>query len=147
LPLGRAGVVGTSEMAIHDLKLAEALGMKPNRLRRIRTLIKKNIEEIETDGSTLGSAAMIDIGKAATREVTEFWLTEPQELAVCALSRARKAKAVRTLIQVFMAWRRGQEVSVSLPVAASVEQIAEAMMTRSRKLKRMDRRSSVERRL
>jgi hypothetical protein len=54
------------------------------------------------------------------REVTEYWLTKPQALAVCVLSRAPKAKAVRTmLIDVFMAWRRGQLVSVKLPVPAS----------------------------
>jgi hypothetical protein len=57
---------------VKDLKLAEALGMKPNRLRHMRTLIKKNIEEIETHGSTLRCAAMVDIGSGAMREVTEY---------------------------------------------------------------------------
>jgi hypothetical protein len=75
----------------------------------MRTLIKKNIEEIETHGPALRREAQVAFGSGVEKRITEFWLTEPQALAVCALSRAPKAKAVRTmLIQVFMAWPVGQ---------------------------------------
>jgi hypothetical protein len=111
-------------------KLADILGMPMNRLRRIRDdVIKPNLEEIQSYGSLPETTAMIEVGKGAKRAVTEYWLTEPQALAVCSLSRAPNAKAVRKmLIQVFMAWRRGQLVSVELPVAAIVEEMTAEVM-------------------
>jgi hypothetical protein len=86
---------GRPEPVVKDLKLAEALGMKLNRLRSIRTPIKKNIEEIETHGTALRCEALFTKGNGAKERTTEYWLTEAQALAVCALSCAPKAKAVR----------------------------------------------------
>jgi hypothetical protein len=51
---------GQEEPLIHDLRIAEALGMPSDRLRNIRNLIDRNLEEIEEDGPSLPREAMVD---------------------------------------------------------------------------------------
>jgi hypothetical protein len=76
---------------IHDLKLAEALGMPSDRLRDIRPLIKRNMEEVQLHGSSRFKTAMVPIGSSAEREVTEYWLTEAQAYVAAGIQRAERA--------------------------------------------------------
>lgn len=90
-----------------DLDIAARLGMA--RPTNIRQLIERNREELETFGSLHRSRAMIEAGKGAEREVTEYRLNEEQALTIAQISRAPNAKEVRgMLVKVFVAWRRGQ---------------------------------------
>ncbi len=92
---------------IRDILLGERLGYE--RPRKIRDLIEKNITEVESFGPSPRIGAMVDIGSGAQREAQEYWLNEAQALLVCMFSRTDAAAMVRrSLIQVFMAWRRGQ---------------------------------------
>jgi hypothetical protein len=72
-----------------------------------------NVEEIQVHGPSRHHVAMVDIGSGVQREVTEYWLTEAQAYVVCRHSNVPNAAAVnKMLIDVFMAWRRGQLVRV-----------------------------------
>jgi hypothetical protein len=89
---------------VKDIKLAEVLGMSSDRLRSIRTLIKRNIKEIEEDGPALQREAVVGRPQGGGTEGAEYWLTESQALTVCQLSRAPNAEAVRRMLtRVFMA--------------------------------------------
>lgn len=90
------------EPRVLDLLLAERLGFE--RPRAIRQIIERNLPELEMHGSLATQR-----GKSRGQEFTEYWLSEGQALAVCALSRTPQAAAIRhQLITVFMAYRRGQ---------------------------------------
>lgn len=95
------------EPRVLDLRLAEALGFE--RSRDVRNLIKRHREELNTNGPLLQFDAMVDIGSGAKRAVQEYHLNEAQALLVCMFSRTEKAAEVRRLlIEVFMAWRKGE---------------------------------------
>lgn len=95
------------EPRVLDLLLAKRLGFE--RPRAIRQIIERNLPELEMHGSLATQR-----GKSRGQEFTEYWLSEGQALAVCALSRTPQAAAIRhQLITVFMAYRRGQLPAVN----------------------------------
>lgn len=94
------------EPRVPDLLLAQRLGF--DRPRKARDLIERNRVEIETYGPLASIGATTHGGTRPTAG-REFFLNEGQALLICALSRTPKAAEVRrALIEVFMAWRRGQ---------------------------------------
>lgn len=102
--LGQLAMID-GEPRIGDLDLAARLGMADP--HKIRPLIESHKEELALYGEV--SARRAETSARGGRPGTERWLTEPQALALCALSRATNAPQVRAaLIAVFMAWRRGQ---------------------------------------
>lgn len=97
------------EPRIRDLRLAEVLGFE--RPRKIRDLIERNKSEIEGFGSSAPRR-----GAYRGQEITEYFLNEPQALLLCMFSRTERAAAVRqALIEVFMAFRRGQLPATAAP--------------------------------
>jgi len=107
-------VTTDAEPRVLDLRLSEALGFE--RPRKIRDLITRNMAEIEAHGPAPHRGALVERPQGGTVEVTEYWLNEPQALLVCMFARTARAAEVRkNLIEVFMAWRRGQ-----LPDAAPI---------------------------
>lgn len=94
---------------IHDLRLAEALGM--NRLRDIRQLIERNFEELNDYGPLVGQVTRSQDEMGRGRNGTEYWLNEEQALLICMFSRTEQAALVRRqVIRLYMAWKRGQEL-------------------------------------
>lgn len=105
LPISELNVDG-DEPRIRDLALAERLGFE--RPRAIRQIIERNFDEIRAYGPLATQC-----GKSRGQGFTEYWLNEGQALVICALSRTPNAAQVRKMvIEVFMAWRRGQTVDV-----------------------------------
>jgi prophage antirepressor-like protein len=97
------------EPRIIDVKLAEALGM--SRPTNIRQKIESNIEELKMHGGVCTKA--VQTTKSGGRPAIEYYLNEAQAILLCMFSRTEKAAAARkAIIEVFMAWRKGQ-----LPVA------------------------------
>lgn len=98
-------LVVENEPRILDTDLAAALGM--SRPRDIRgNLIGPNRPELERHGILREMNA--NSGKRG-RPVTAFYLNEQQALLITLFSRTEKAEDIRELvINVFMAWRRGQ---------------------------------------
>jgi len=93
------------EPRVLDTDLGAALGMAQP--RNIRQTIEANKDELAAYGSSHAARAMIDLGKGAQREVTTYWLNEPQALLLCMFARTPKAAQVRKLlIDTFMEWRR-----------------------------------------
>lgn len=99
--------VMAAEPRVRDLELGERLGFDQPRM--IRKLIARNADELGRHGSLLQSEAMIATGKGVRRAVSEYLLNEAQALLVCMFARTPKAAEVRRqVIEVFMAWRRGE---------------------------------------
>jgi hypothetical protein len=96
------------EPRLRDLTIADRLGYE--RPRDIRKLIERNKEEIESHGALARHhGAPIISGKGREMDVEEYWLNEAQCLLVCMFSRTAIAAEVRrAVIEVFMAWRRGE---------------------------------------
>ncbi|PXX36233.1 MULTISPECIES: hypothetical protein [unclassified Thalassospira] len=87
--------------------LGESLGF--DRPRKIRDLIERNLEELNTYGPTPHRGAMVRIGSGAQRNVQEYWLNEEQALLICMFARTTRAQAVRReVITVFTAWRQNR---------------------------------------
>lgn len=98
------------EPRVRDARLGEVLGFSAPRL--VRRVIKTNREEILSHGSLHQTDAMVVIGSGARRAVEEYHLNEAQALLVCMFARTEKAAAVRKqVIEVFLAWRRGEIVA------------------------------------
>lgn len=94
------------EPRILDVKIGEALGMAQP--LNIRATIEANRMELEGFGSIHAARELIEAGKGAKREVTRYYLNEPQALLLCMFSRTEKAAAVRkALIEVYQAYRSG----------------------------------------
>jgi len=105
LSLSDIRVFTSSEPRIHDLRLAVVLGMVD--IHDIRRVIARNRVELEQYGEV--SAAVAETSSVGGRPGTEYWLNEPQALLICMFSRTPKAAAVRkALIDLFLAWRRGE---------------------------------------
>ena len=99
--------VMAAEPRVRDLELGERLGL--GQPRDIRKLIYRNADELGRHGPLLQSEAMVAIGSGARRATTEYLLTEGQALLVCMVARTPKAAEVRRqVIEVFLAWRRGE---------------------------------------
>lgn len=93
------------EPRVRDLQLAEALGFE--RPRKIRDLILRNEAELSGYSEVCTSAGRTSF--RGGRPSTEYWLAEPQALLICMFARTGNAAIVRKqVIDVFMAWRRGQ---------------------------------------
>lgn len=92
------------EPRVPDRVVAQRLGYE--RPADIRELIERNAAELATYGEVIRTARKTPEGGRPGRE---FWLNEGQALVICALSRTAQAAAVRRqIIEVFMAWRRGE---------------------------------------
>ena len=95
------------EMKIRDLDLAEKLGLKNP--RDIKTIIKQNLDELQSFCPLSAMPTKVDIGLGLTRTVESFFLNEEQALLVCILSRTAKAKEVRReLIALYSQYRHGE---------------------------------------
>lgn len=95
------------EPRILDTRIAKSLGM--SRPTNIRQLIEANRDELETHGLVHAVRAPTRSGKGRVSETTEYHLNEAQTLLVCMFSRTDRAAQVRKqVIEVFMAYRRGQ---------------------------------------
>jgi hypothetical protein len=118
-----------AEPRILDLTLAARLGMvKPH---KIRELIAANIAELVQHGEV--SSRREETSPRGGRPGTNYYLNEAQALLVCMFSRTPKAAIVRkALIEVFMAYRRGE---VSLPSTLKpLVRPTEAQITEMRRL-------------
>lgn len=92
------------EPRVRDVDLGERLGFE--RPRKIREIIERNRAELEGFGGLPRRGA--NPGPLGGRPTFEYHLNEGQSLLVSTLSQAPKAPQVRRmLIEVFMAWRRG----------------------------------------
>lgn len=101
-----------NEPRVRDVRLGEVLGFQ--RPRALRQLIQSNETELLLHGSLPRVVAMIAAGKGARRAVEEFHLNEAQALLVCMFARTEKAAAIRKqVIEVFLAWRRGELAQAS----------------------------------
>jgi prophage antirepressor-like protein len=106
-----------AEPVILDSVLAERLGF--DRVRKIRELIRRNMDELEVYGRVSPhGGAKPPKGSQGGRPEEGFYLNEPQALLICMFSRTEKAAEVRRqVIGVFMAWRR-DELKARGPVKA-----------------------------
>lgn len=110
-----------SEPRVLDLRLAELLGF--SRPRDIRKLIERNRDEIERHG-TLRHHGATPAGGGP--EATEYWLNKAQALLVCILSDAPRAEDARTeLIELFLAWERGDLIPRHSQSSATLDDIGE----------------------
>lgn len=110
--------VVAGEPRVHDLKIANSLGMR--RPRDIRQLIDRNMAELRTYGelARCGTAQNqqlphIDAKRGRGRPKGSgqrgFYLSEAQALLICMFAQTENAAAVRRqLIEVFMAYRAGE---------------------------------------
>lgn len=127
-------IITVNDLQIHqgeprvlDLRLAEALGYE--RPRKIRDIIKSNIDELARHGEMVALVGGVDAATSGGieglprsgaslprsganpnggRPATEYLLTEGQALVVCLLARTERAADVRyQVISVFLAWRKG----------------------------------------
>ena len=130
-PVSCLVVVSETEPRIPDLRIGQALGMAQP--LNIRQTIQKNSEELQTYGPIHVEREMVQIGSGARRETTAYWLLEPQALLVCMLSRAPNAPQVRrALIEVFMAWRRGERPAAFDRPPLTLDDVAAAVGDRVR---------------
>lgn len=109
-----------TEPRVQDLTIAEALEFAQP--RDIRKLIDRNRAELAHHGEICATVAQNYDAQGRGRPGNEYWLNEPQSLLICMFSRTDKAAGVRAeIIQVFMAWRRGQAASSALNLDALLE--------------------------
>ena len=108
------------EPRVRDHRLAEVLGY--DRARKVRDLIVRHRPEILTHGPLPQVTAMVEIGSAARRSVDEYHLNEAQALLVCMFARTETAATVRKqVIEVFLAWRRGELAAETVGVDHTVQ--------------------------
>jgi len=104
-----------NEPRILDTTLAKRLDFK--RPRKVRDLVARNAEELTTYGPLPRHAPR--------RGALAYYLNEGQALLICALARTSQAATVRrALIDVFMAWRRGQLPASADSLAADISTLA-----------------------
>jgi hypothetical protein len=121
------------EPRVMDVRLGEALGMaQPLNIRKV---IEKNAAELARYGPIHAAREMVLLGSGARREVTVYYLDEPQTLLICMLSRAPNAPDAREqMIRLCMAYRHGKLVAA----APTLTDIAfDAMERRIEKLERL----------
>ncbi|MBB4287687.1 hypothetical protein GGD88_003442 [Roseospira goensis] len=96
-----------NEPRILDVRIGERLGMAQP--LNIRKTIESNVDELRRYGPIHAAREKVQIGSGAIREISAYHLNEGQTLLLCMLSRTARAADVRQeVIEVFMAWRRGQ---------------------------------------
>lgn len=118
------------EPRVRDTDLAERLGY--DRPRKFRELVSKMVESNELPGVLVRPGygrGRNQHGETSAVVVTnEFWLTEREALLVCARSEAPRAHEVRAmLVDVFIAYRRGQLVPAAPPAAMTVAEFSAAL--------------------
>ncbi|MDQ0317763.1 hypothetical protein [Amorphus orientalis] len=97
------------EPRIRDLDLADRLQW--SRPREIRTLIARNLAELELHGGICCTTQQ-NTGRRG-RPGKSYYLNEGQALVIAALSRTDRAAQIRkAIVDVFIAYRRGQLVEV-----------------------------------
>jgi hypothetical protein len=97
------------EPRVHDLRLADVLGYQG--AKEVRQTIRRHRDELLMHGVLAQSEAKPLRGSTGGRPERAFMLNEPQALLVCMFSRTERAAQVRNqIIQVFLAYRRGQLV-------------------------------------
>jgi hypothetical protein len=104
------------EPRVGSRRLADWLGFEQS--HKIGDLIERNTSELRTYGEV---PSTVDETPSASggRPGKVYWLNEGQALVICALSRTPKAAAVRkALIDVYLAYRRGQAGLGLVPVKA-----------------------------
>lgn len=100
------------EPRILDVRVGERLGMAQP--LNIRAVIENNRAELEGYGSIHAARELIEHGKGGQREITAYYLNEPQTLLLCMFSRtARAAEVRREVIAVYMAYRRGPSATTA----------------------------------
>ena len=93
------------EPRILDIKIAEALGMVQP--LNIRATIEANKAELALHGEVFTQS--VKTSKSGGRPSSAYYLNEAQAILLCMFSRTEKAAIVRKgVIEVFMAWRKGQ---------------------------------------
>ncbi len=108
------GIVIDGEFYIRDAELAKRLGYQ--RDRKIRDLIERNLEEIQSYGPLPRRGAMVDIGSGAKREVEEFYLNRDQALMITLIGRTEASKALRSdMIRMYNFWHTGGRRDHRLP--------------------------------
>lgn len=94
------------EPRVYDLHLAERLGFE--RPAKIRDLIKRNLEKLNTFNHIPTVARCLNLGNGAKREVQEYYLDRKQSLFVCMKSETDRAFDVQVeIIRVFDAYLNG----------------------------------------
>ncbi len=97
------------EPRVLDTLIAERLGF--SRFYKIRELIDRNKEELETYG-TLATRQTESRGQS----YNEYWLNEAQALLICTFARTAKAALVRkALIDAYQAYRRDPNAQAAKP--------------------------------
>lgn len=96
---------------IADTRISDVLGY--GRVDEFRRLIRNHSKELQSYGEVFRRTGG-KIGRG--RPTTTYYLNEGQALLACMFSRTpRAAEARQQIIEVFMAWRRG-ELSAAVPV-------------------------------
>ncbi|WP_421697546.1 hypothetical protein [Ancylobacter sp.] len=121
----------TEETTMQDLQLARVLGYK--RLTNIRNLIGRHRASLEAIGSLLQREAMIETGKGASREVTEFHLTKAQATFLIAKAGTKEADSALILVsEAFAMLMEGKLVAVDEAAQAELDAAAERAAERRR---------------
>ena len=93
------------EPRVRDVDIG--LRLEFDRPRDIRKLIERHSTELLSYGEVCATVARTS--PKGGRPSTEYWLNEGQTLLVCMFARTPAAAEVRRqVIEVFMAWRRGE---------------------------------------
>lgn len=127
----------SEEPRVLDVRLGSALGFE--RPRAIRQLIERNLEEIQSYGDSATRR-----GAYRGQPMLEYYLNEAQALLLCMFARTPRAAEVRKqIIEVFMAWRRGERAAAAIvPVKAHTRRVkreaapAEDVIANIRRLRR-----------
>lgn len=100
---------------VSDAHVSDVLGYKSK--RHIQRQIARNIEELSSYGEVLRQTDAKPHSPVGGRPSNTYFLNEEQALLLCMFSRTeRAAQARRQIIEVFLAWRRGElEPRPSIP--------------------------------
>lgn len=94
---------------VSDAHVSDVLGYKSK--RHIQRQIARNIEELSSYGEVLRQTDAKPHSPVGGRPSNTYFLNEEQALLLCMFSRTeRAAEARRQIIEVFLAWRRGNLV-------------------------------------
>lgn len=99
-----------NEPRVRDVRLGEVLGF--GRAERVRDVVARHKGELLSHGSLPQVA--VNPGPKGGRPTSEYYLNEAQALLVCMFARTAKAAEIRKqVIEVFLAWRRGELAQAS----------------------------------
>ena len=102
-----AGTEIDGQFLIRDVDLGARMGLaQPLDIRRT---IVKNRAWLEDHGPIRSVCEMVSIGSGAEREVTVYYLNEPQALSLCLQMRTPKARALYSFVVRFFLDRRCRE--------------------------------------